>query len=93
MDRQSKSLSVDNHPNPIDRWRNRRCMAWIALLCGCVYPVFALLTGSPHLAEIAWPFYTFIGAIVGAYVGFATVDDKWQRSRDFGGREYGRNDF
>jgi hypothetical protein len=77
--RDTREQEIDPHPNPADRWKNRRRMAWIAMSCGCVYPIFALLTGSPHVAEIAWPFYSFIGLVVGAYVGFATVDDHWRR--------------
>jgi hypothetical protein len=34
------------------------------------------------LGEIAMPFYLFVGSVVGAYIGFATVDDKWKRVSD-----------
>jgi hypothetical protein len=61
-----------------DRWKNRRAMAWIALIVGCVYPFAVLFSDSTGLAEIAASVYLFLSAIVGAYIGFATLDDKWQ---------------
>jgi hypothetical protein len=62
-----------------DRWKNRRRMAWISLLSGLVYPFFVFWMESDFLVGIAPHFYIFIGAVVGAYIGFATVDDRWQR--------------
>jgi hypothetical protein len=61
-----------------DRWKNRRRMAWLALLAGLTFPVLLLATESDQLGAVAGPFYIFVGAVVGAYIGFATVDDKWQ---------------
>ena len=61
-----------------DRWKNRRRMAWIALMAGLVFPVLLLATQSDQLGAVAGPFYIFVGAVVGSYIGFATVDDKWQ---------------
>lgn len=61
----------------VDRWKNRRRMAWLALLAGLAYPLLLLFTDSPELGSVAGPFYIFVGAVVGAYIGFATVDDKW----------------
>lgn len=63
----------------VDRWRNRRRMAWASLLAGLVFPLLLLATESPQLGAVAGPFYIFVGAVVGAYIGFATVDDKWQK--------------
>jgi len=28
------------------------------------------------------PFYLFVGSVVGAYIGFATYDDKWKKLRE-----------
>lgn len=70
---------MPDHPDPERRWRNRRCMAWIALIGGMAYPALLLLTDNPQLGDIAWPVYTFFGAVVGAYVGFSTLDDKWRK--------------
>lgn len=62
-----------------DRWKNRRKMAWLALAAGLLFPVLLLATESNQLGAVAGPFYIFVGAVVGAYIGFATVDDHWQK--------------
>ena len=62
-----------------NRWINRRRMAWISLISGLCYPLLALYTESQVLVDLSMVFYTFITAVVGAYIGFATVDDKWQK--------------
>lgn len=62
-----------------DRWRNRRRMAWLSLIAGLTFPLLILFTDSAQLKDIAVPFYMFVSAVVGAYIGFATVDDKWQK--------------
>lgn len=56
-------------------WRHRRRMAWIAMLAGAGYPLLVLGTDSATLGSIAGPFYLFVGAVVGAYIGFATWND------------------
>ena len=61
----------------VDRWKNRRRMAWASLVAGLGYPLLLLFTDSSQLGSVAGPFYIFVGAVVGAYIGFATVDDKW----------------
>ena len=63
------------------RWTNRRRMAWASLAAGLAYPVLTLFTESPQLGVIAPPFYLFVSAVVGAYIGFATIDDKWQKGQ------------
>jgi uncharacterized membrane protein YiaA len=60
-----------------DRWINRRRMAWITLLAGVLFPLLVLFTASDQLGSIAGAFYVFVSAVVGSYIGFATVDDKW----------------
>ena len=62
-----------------DRWKNRRRMAWLSLLGGLGFPVLLLATQSTQLGAVAVPFYLFVRAVVGAYIEFATVDDKWQK--------------
>jgi uncharacterized membrane protein YiaA len=61
-----------------DRWKNRRKMAWAALIAGLLFPLLLLWSQSDQLGAVAGAFYVFVGAVVGAYIGFATVDDKWQ---------------
>jgi hypothetical protein len=65
-------------PTSHDRWKNRRQMAWAALVAGLVFPLLLWVTDSDQLGAVAMPFYTFVGGVVFAYIGFATVDDKWQ---------------
>ena len=66
-----------------DRWRNRRKMAWICLWAGISFPAWilaAMLVGdATPIVTIATPYLLFIGSVVGAYIGFATIDDKWQK--------------
>lgn len=71
--------SGDKRLVAIDRWRNRRVMAWAAFISGLLFPALLLATESPQLGAVAGPFYLFVGAVVGAYIGFATLDDRWQR--------------
>ena len=59
----------------MDRWKNRRRMAWLSMLAGLVFPLLILATESPTLGTIAMPFYVFVSAVVGSYIGFATLDD------------------
>jgi hypothetical protein len=75
----------------IDRWKNRRRMAWLSLIAGLVFPLLLLYTESPQLGAVAGPFYIFIGAVVGAYIGFATVDDKWKHEHEAHGSTYSDN--
>ena len=50
-------------------------MAWLALAAGLGFPLLILGTESSELGNIAYPFYIFVGSVVGAYVGFATMED------------------
>jgi len=59
----------------MDRWKNRRRMAWLSMLAGLLFPLLVLTSGSAALGAIATPFYLFVTGIVGAYIGFATIDD------------------
>ena len=61
--------------NSPDRWRNRRRMAWISLIAGLLFPMLLLWSQSDQLGAVAGAFYVFISAVVGAYIGFATMED------------------
>lgn len=61
-------------------WRNRRRMAWSAVLSGLLFPLLVLVADSKTLADIAGPFYIFAGMIVAAYIGAATYDDDRARN-------------
>lgn len=65
-----------------DRWRNRRKMAWIALIAGVAFPLLLLATDSNQLAGVSAAFYTFVTGVVASYIGWVSVDDKWQRVND-----------
>lgn len=62
-----------------DRWKNRRRMAWtalVAILCVTYLALFKVpLERLAVLKEVITWFYFVMGSIVGAYVGFATLDD------------------
>ena len=62
-----------------DRWKNRRRMAWVALFSIIVVTYLAFfkvpLDRLAVLKEVITWFYFVMGSIVGAYVGFATLDD------------------
>ena len=61
--------------NEKDRWKNRRRMAWLALLAGLGFPLLLFWEKSESLGALAGAFYIFVGAVVGSYIGWATVDD------------------
>jgi len=63
----------------MDRWKNRRRMAWLSMLAALVFPLLILVSESPTLGTIAMPFYIFVSAVVGSYMGFATMDDNWRK--------------
>lgn len=62
-------------PNEVDRWKNRRKMAWITLLSGVSFPLLILSTESSVLGQIALPFYGFVMGVVMTYIGAATYED------------------
>ena len=45
------------------------------MIAGLLFPLLILASESPTLGQIALPFYGFIGAVVAAYIGFATYED------------------
>jgi hypothetical protein len=50
-------------------------MAWLSMLAGLLFPLLILGTDDPNLGTSAMQFYMFVSAVVGAYIGFATMDD------------------
>ncbi len=65
-----------------DRWRNRRAMAWAAFVAALVYPLLLLVAIPESVVALAPAYYGFCTLVVGLYIGFATVDDRWQRQID-----------
>lgn len=62
--------------NAADRWKNRRRMAWLALVAGLMFPLLLLWSESDQLGAVAGAFYLFVTGVVASYIGFATWDDK-----------------
>ena len=65
------------------RWRNRRRMAYIALVALIAVQILTLfhvpLERLKVLEEIITWFFFVMGSIVGSYVGFATLEEKWSK--------------
>jgi len=63
----------------VDKWKNRRRMAWVALFSMLLVTYLAFFKVPIErlnvLKEVITWFYFVMGSIVGAYVGFATLDD------------------
>ena len=60
------------------------------------YPLLVLASDSRQLGDIAIPFYMFVSAVVGAYVGFASWEDVRMHQDTMRSRSYKkdwRNDF
>lgn len=64
-----------------DRWKNRRRMAWLALLAGLLFPLLLIWSASDQLGAVAGAFYGFVTGVVASYIGFATWDDANMKDR------------
>lgn len=64
-----------------DAWKNRRRMAYFSLYSIVIVTYWALFLVPESrlkiLEEVITWFYFIMGSIVGAYVGFSTLDKKW----------------
>jgi len=61
------------------RWKNRRRMAWLCLIAIFIVMAIAMFK-IPNdrlalLSELIGWFFTVMASIIGAYVGFSTLDD------------------
>jgi hypothetical protein len=65
-----------------DRWKNRRRMAWASLIAGLAYPLLLWVTDSDQIGSVAGPFYLFVTGVVASYIGWASMDDKWQHETE-----------
>ncbi len=59
----------------VDRWKNRRRMAWLALLAGVLFPLLLLWSDSDQLGSVAGAFYVFVTGVVASYIGWAAAED------------------
>lgn len=64
------------------RWRTRRRLAYISITSIIMVTYWAFfkldIDKLNALKDIISWFYTIMGSIIGSYVGFSTIDDKWQ---------------
>lgn len=63
----------------IDKWKNRRRMAWIAFGSTILYPFFAAVLGNEVITSLATHHYTFATSVVMIYIGGAVVDHWLQK--------------
>ncbi len=59
----------------VDKWKNRRRMAWISLWAGMLFPFLVLFSDSELVKALGSEFYLFVGTIVAVYIGAATWRD------------------
>ena len=75
---------MENKEVSTNRWNHRRRMAYIAIasmsaVMGVILSPWVTEARIDSLSAIISTFFFVMSAIVGAYVGFATVDDKWKK--------------
>lgn len=72
-----KSILISN------RWKHRRRMAYISLLSILIVTYFLLfkipIEKIKVLENVVTWYYITMSSIIGAYLGFATLDDKWKK--------------
>lgn len=81
--KQAKEQAKTSYILLSNRWKHRRRMSYVALVAILVVTYLCLFkVDKERLADleviITW-FYVTMGSIIGAYVGFATLDDKWRK--------------
>ncbi|HKZ38583.1 MAG TPA: hypothetical protein VJ184_13075 [Chryseolinea sp.] len=60
-------------------------MAYSSMVGGLLFPILVIV--NPDISDISMAFYTFVSAVVGAYVGFATLDDANVMKHETGEKE------
>lgn len=82
---QAKELAKKTAILVANRWKHRRRMAYISLFAILFVTYHCLFTIEPErlkvLDEIITWFFITMASIIGAYVGFATLDDKWKEHK------------
>jgi hypothetical protein len=81
--KQAKEQAKTSYILLSNRWKHRRRMSYVALVAILVVTYLCLFkVDKERLADleviVTW-FYVTMGSIIGAYVGFATLDDKWRK--------------
>lgn len=65
-------MTIEEHPDPVRRWRVRRRMAIASLAAGILFPCGYLF--AQQLGDIAWPYLTFLSVPISVYIGGATLE-------------------
>lgn len=82
--KQTKELALKRYILLSNRWKNRRRMAYIALFSILIVTYVSIyeipLEKISELKDVITWFYITMGSIIGAYVGFSTLDDRWQKN-------------
>lgn len=81
--KEAKELALKKSILIANRWKHRRRMAYMAMLSviAVTYQLMFHITAEKIKALeniITW-YYITMGSIIGAYLGFATLDDKWKK--------------
>lgn len=66
------------------RWKNRRAMAWAALVTTLAYPALVLFTDletHQSVLSLAAFYFPFTGTVVVSYIGGQVVDNQLQEWR------------
>lgn len=71
------------------RWRNRRRMAWLSFVAviAIVGLAFVFPDAADKASAIVGTCVVILGSIILGYLGFSTMDDKWNRASNQGGRD------
>ena len=81
--KEAKELALKKSILIANRWKHRRRMAYLAML-SVMLITYCLMFKMPVekikvLENIITWYYITMGSIIGAYLGFATLDDKWKK--------------
>lgn len=73
-------MSEQTQETPKDRWKHRRRHAYAA----AIHYIFYVNVAPMYVTTTVYgmtigPLSLLTGAIIGAYIGFATADHKWQK--------------
>lgn len=63
------------HPNPKERWKNMRRMAYTGIFTCLGITIAIIIEGK--LSENLTTLLVFWGSIIGGYMGFSTARDGW----------------
>ncbi|CAB4141265.1 hypothetical protein UFOVP410_104 [uncultured Caudovirales phage] len=81
--KEAKELALKKSILISNRWKHRRRMAYISLLSILIVTYFLMfkipIEKIKVLENVVTWYYITMSSIIGAYLGFATLDDKWKK--------------